>query len=156
MPIEIFTQEKFEDVLEEIKEGWDALFNYGEWRYSHSFGDHGIIHVASGVGRDGLAKSTGKDSIRVWVEYNNRPLKKSKRWTTRLPGWENRLRERVSEACKLINDLDYSPRCPYCGGTMVLRSGVHGKFYGCLNFPKCRGTRNYEAEIPQELEWLKQ
>jgi len=38
-----------------------------------------------------------------------------------------------------------SPKCPICGASMVLRDGVYGKFYGCPNYPRCRGTRNYKA-----------
>lgn len=154
MPVEIFSKSDFEDVIFGIRDGWKAIYKSGEWRYSVEFGEHGVVHVASSVGFDGLSKSTGEDSIRVWVEYDGKNLKKSKRWTTRLPGWEVRLREQVSSACKTINDYDYSPKCPLCDGAMVLRSGVHGKFYGCLRFPKCRGTRNYEEKVPEELEWL--
>lgn len=33
-----------------------------------------------------------------------------------------------------------SGRCPRCGGTLVLRSGKFGKFYGCSNYPKCKYT----------------
>lgn len=33
--------------------------------------------------------------------------------------------------------------CPRCQGTLVLRNGKNGKFYGCSNFPKCRFTKNY-------------
>lgn len=33
--------------------------------------------------------------------------------------------------------------CPKCGSKMILRNGRHGKFYGCLRFPYCRGTRAY-------------
>jgi DNA helicase-4 len=37
-------------------------------------------------------------------------------------------------------------QCPACGkGTMVPRSGKHGRFYGCTNFPTCRKTMK-EAE----------
>jgi ssDNA-binding Zn-finger/Zn-ribbon topoisomerase 1 len=32
--------------------------------------------------------------------------------------------------------------CPYCMSKTVLRSGPHGSFYGCVKFPKCKGTRN--------------
>ena len=44
----------------------------------------------------------------------------------------------------------YSPLCPKCGVEMVLRtakSGANqgGKFWGCPNYPKCRGIRNVEA-----------
>ena len=30
--------------------------------------------------------------------------------------------------------------CPRCGGTLVLKSGRYGRFYGCSNYPKCRFT----------------
>lgn len=33
-----------------------------------------------------------------------------------------------------------SGRCPRCGGTLVLRSGKFGQFYGCSNYPKCKYT----------------
>ncbi len=40
---------------------------------------------------------------------------------------------------------DYSPTCPRCGLTMVLRFDKAGplngqKYYGCLNFPTCQET----------------
>jgi hypothetical protein len=41
------------------------------------------------------------------------------------------------------------PRCPECGAPMVLRVARRGefqgkRFYGCSNFPACRGTRSLE------------
>lgn len=38
------------------------------------------------------------------------------------------------------------PLCPICGNRMVLRTGKYGMFYGCVNYPKCKGTRriNYQ------------
>ena len=38
---------------------------------------------------------------------------------------------------------DYSPICPKCGITMVLRITRHGinagrQYYGCMNFPECK------------------
>lgn len=43
-----------------------------------------------------------------------------------------------------------NPLCPQCGGEMVLRTAKRGanqgeKFWGCPNYPQCRGTRKYEA-----------
>ena len=31
--------------------------------------------------------------------------------------------------------------CPKCGGTLVLRHGKYGNFYGCSNYPTCRFTK---------------
>ena len=31
-----------------------------------------------------------------------------------------------------------SGKCPRCGGTLILRHGPHGPFYGCSNYPRCR------------------
>lgn len=28
--------------------------------------------------------------------------------------------------------------CPHCGGSLVLRNGKYGDFYGCSNYPRCR------------------
>lgn len=30
--------------------------------------------------------------------------------------------------------------CPVCGGNLQERSGTHGKFYGCSNYPECKHT----------------
>jgi predicted RNA-binding Zn-ribbon protein involved in translation (DUF1610 family) len=43
-----------------------------------------------------------------------------------------------------------APRCPKCGSEMVLRtakSGANqgGKFWGCSNYPQCRGIKNFET-----------
>jgi hypothetical protein len=32
--------------------------------------------------------------------------------------------------------------CPRCDGSLILRNGKYGKFYGCSNYPKCRYTKN--------------
>lgn len=34
-------------------------------------------------------------------------------------------------------------RCPECRGPTEVKSGPHGKFYGCVRFPECSGSRNY-------------
>lgn len=39
------------------------------------------------------------------------------------------------------------PRCPRCGKPMILRTASGGrKFWGCSDFPKCRGSRDYVEE----------
>ena len=32
--------------------------------------------------------------------------------------------------------------CPDCGGKLRERSGPYGRFYGCMNYPKCRYSRS--------------
>lgn len=43
-------------------------------------------------------------------------------------------------------------KCPDCDGPMVPRSSTHGKFWGCANFPKCRGTRNDMGEASRRYD----
>lgn len=33
--------------------------------------------------------------------------------------------------------------CPICNAEMVLRNGKNGKFYGCSNYPVCKGTKSF-------------
>jgi len=32
-------------------------------------------------------------------------------------------------------------KCPVCGKDMVIRDSKYGKFYGCVDYPNCKGTR---------------
>lgn len=36
-------------------------------------------------------------------------------------------------------------RCKLCGGTMTVRSGKHGNFYGCNSYPQCNYTKKIGA-----------
>ena len=47
-----------------------------------------------------------------------------------------------------------APRCPKCGQTMVLRTARQGpnagsQFWGCSDYPNCRGTRKTRADSDQ-------
>jgi four helix bundle suffix protein len=46
---------------------------------------------------------------------------------------------------------DETPICPQCRGLMVMRTARKGKnagsqFWGCSNYPKCKGTRQLEEQ----------
>ncbi|MER3452425.1 MAG: hypothetical protein C4344_01640, partial [Acidimicrobiia bacterium] len=48
-------------------------------------------------------------------------------------------------------DVAPEPLCPECGGPMVLRTARRGRragnsFWGCANFPVCRGTRDVDNQ----------
>ncbi|MCR5827564.1 MAG: topoisomerase DNA-binding C4 zinc finger domain-containing protein [Bacteroidales bacterium] len=35
-----------------------------------------------------------------------------------------------------------SGKCPRCGGSLVIRNGRYGQFYGCSNYPQCNYILN--------------
>ena len=39
-----------------------------------------------------------------------------------------------------------APSCPLCGGVMRVRHGKTGDFWGCTNYPACKGTRRIGQE----------
>ncbi len=52
----------------------------------------------------------------------------------------------LEQATGRTSNADKAPSCPTCGGKMVKRHDAHGRpFWGCAAYPKCRGSRNWEA-----------
>lgn len=45
-----------------------------------------------------------------------------------------------------------TPNCPNCNAHMVSRKSARGIFWGCSNFPNCKGTRDVMGESKQERE----
>lgn len=43
-------------------------------------------------------------------------------------------------------------KCPDCGSEMKSRTGKYGTFWGCVNYPKCTGTRDSEGRSREERE----
>lgn len=41
-------------------------------------------------------------------------------------------------------------KCPQCGGDLAIRKGRFGSFIACLNFPKCRYSRNLSGNDEQK------
>lgn len=37
-------------------------------------------------------------------------------------------------------------KCPECDGEMVSRKSIHGSFWGCKAYPKCKGTRDSNGD----------
>lgn len=65
-------------------------------------------------------------------------------------GWESDLREILNRAYLFVSRL--RPQCPKCRKSLMeIRTGPRGQFWGCQQFPECRGTRNIpEAVIVTE------
>ena len=49
---------------------------------------------------------------------------------------------RGKEIASVVTDQQ-KDLCPKCNGSLILRTGKHGKFWGCSNFPRCRHTQLY-------------
>lgn len=47
-------------------------------------------------------------------------------------------------------------KCPDCDGPMVSRSSQYGVFWGCKNYPHCKGTRDNEGRSKTDREIEKQ
>ncbi len=43
-----------------------------------------------------------------------------------------------------------APPCPRCGGIMRLRHGKNGDFWGCINYPACKGTKEAAPRAVKE------
>jgi ssDNA-binding Zn-finger/Zn-ribbon topoisomerase 1 len=49
-----------------------------------------------------------------------------------------------------------SVKCPECNGPMTPRNGKFGKFWGCIMFPACKGTRDSMGLSKEDRESLKE
>ena len=93
-------------------------------------------------------------NVADYVRSVNRPIIKEKQldeiaaaigeWQGTLS--EGQIKDHVANLKKrhsAVREGD-APRCPYCGGRMVLRTRKKdgAKFYGCASYPTCRGIVN--------------
>lgn len=46
-------------------------------------------------------------------------------------------------------------KCPECGLKMVSRNGKYGTFWGCSDYPACKGTRDSMGRSKAEREMLR-
>jgi len=113
------------------------------------------LRVYTSIDPSGYARDVGKDAIRVEVYYRYHTTENiddkgiSRTWhlrrvggskrVNRVPGWEDRLQERISTWRDQLG-----PLCGSCNSPMILRKGSKGKFYGCAQYPKCRNTQPYQ------------
>lgn len=46
-----------------------------------------------------------------------------------------------------MRGMDYTPPCPICSDSMVVRQGPKIRFYGCVRYPACKGKRTLDGEV---------
>lgn len=122
--IELFNKATFEEALPKLKgtntPAWKcAGIIGGEYVYLIPLGNNkpAQILVRSSVDGTGWCRATGEDSIRVYVvDKDMKPLSgKANRWTTRLPGWDERLNEIIRFLAKMAVKISECPKCPEHG-----------------------------------------
>jgi hypothetical protein len=158
MTIERFTKEKFEEALPRHRETGEPLFvpdgvKDGEYQYFLKVKEGVFICIRSSVRPDGVAADTGLDSIRAWlVDGIGRPLgSKVISYTTRCPGWQDRLTRILKELWARGNMVN---PCPDCGKLMgIFKVKKEGKNRGRL-FTKCfdHGHFQWLDEEPKKAQ----
>lgn len=56
----------------------------------------------------------------------------------------------MTERTQSPEDRSSALRCPDCSGRMTPRTSAHGVFWGCVQYPACRGTRDSEGRSRAE------
>jgi len=54
---------------------------------------------------------------------------------------------KVQDEVKKEPEIAEGVLCPECGSPMYLRESRFGKFYGCIKYPECKGTKPYTTGI---------
>jgi len=106
MSIDVFDTKRFEAALPKDKNG-NNLWNYAgfednERMYVVYAGPFARVVVRSSIDESGFAAESGQDSIRLWLEILTdsgtcQAVKKLDAWTTRVPGWEGRMIEKMRQ-----------------------------------------------------------
>lgn len=86
----------------------------------------------------GEARDVGTDAIRA-VLASRQPtgikVVGASRRVNRTKNWKTNLTQRIESWFEMIG-----PACPKCGSATVERKGAYGTFWGCCNFPNCKGV----------------
>lgn len=61
---------------------------------------------------------------------------------------KNTFNEVIESKTEKLDQAEETPKCPKCGGSMLLKDGKYGKFYGCSKYgwdtkTSCDGKRDY-------------
>ncbi len=134
---ELITREHFEKALPGKAKLSEEKTRYaGELIYEIPLNEVSIF-IYSSISKSGLSRGVGEDAIRVTLVDNVSGKAVGSKRVYRVPGWSQRMRERI---VWFTANKDRVKRCPKCRAVMIRRIGKYGDFYGCLNFPQCKYT----------------
>lgn len=145
---QMFTRDKFEDVLGSTDYSWERKdYSWcGEWIYEVGSSDDGyVMRIYSSVDKHtNKTRPKGGDAIRLVVLYgeDQRPVLREKR-TNRIKTWQRNLLKKIDRIKQRKDDIQM---CDQCGSVMVIRENSESgdKFYGCGNYPQCSNTENFK------------
>lgn len=116
--IDRFTRDEFEKALPIHKTTGQPLwecrgFMDGELVYYMPIDPKAGLIIRSSIDHSGLAADTGEDSIRAWLaQPDGTPLgSKVSRWTTRVVGWDERLKAVLRTLWSWRNKAGNCPQC---------------------------------------------
>jgi len=149
MTIERFTKLEFEMALPVSKATGQPMWEergleVNEYSYQIHVREGIVIKIRSSVKRNGIAASTGKDSIRCWLaREDGSPMgSKIQSYVTRVVGWQDRMDKVLRELWKralMVED------CPGCGKPLsIFKVKKEGKNKGKL-FVKCWDCKDHET-----------
>lgn len=138
--IDQFTKRDFEEALPVHKETLQPLWIHagfidGEYCYEVPIKEGVRIRIRSTLDYGGLAAPAGKDSIRMYlVDDKGRSLgTKVNKWTTRVHGWQERMKKVLRELFYLGRQLQTCPECnrrvSLCKVKNPLKQN-HGRYFG--------------------------
>jgi len=124
---ELITREFFEKALPgKAKLSEEKTRHAGELIYEISL--NGVsIFIYSSIGKAGLSRGVGEDAIRVALVDNISGKAVGSKKVYRVPGWSQRMRERIVWFTANQNRVK---RCPRCNTAMIKKIGKYVIFIG--------------------------
>lgn len=99
-----------------------------------------VVRIYSSVDKiTGFSRDKGSDAIRLMLVRSDNDMSLSEtEKILRTFGWSGRLSEKAKELISYALNLI----CPKCKTLLVHKTGKHGKFLGCPNYPACTHTHS--------------
>jgi hypothetical protein len=134
--IDQFSKSDFETYLQTNHSPFNSLgLVNGEETYELLLDNQTSVTIRSSIKADGLSADVGKDSIRCWLMNGDRPLgSKVSKWTTRQPGWQERLTGNIDQ---LVSWRALAGDCKKCGKAKGIYKAKTEKNKG-RPFAKCQ------------------
>jgi hypothetical protein len=147
--VDTFTRTEFEAALPAGR--WmHAGIILGEHCYMVRVTGYIRIMIRSSIAEDGISRGSGEDSIRLMlIDIEGQPVApKFKRWTTRVPGWQERMLEHLRFMWRVAQRIGH---CEHCNSprkmfrVLTNAKGNRGRYFlkcdNCDKLPTEEGRR---------------